>query len=152
MKSFTKKYKSYNPKCPYNDLTIEEAFETELEIWKRLSGNEHFPKLLEFDEKNHTITLEHCGDSLDRIKSLKIDNLDEQIDSIVRCLQKYKIVHLDMHDSGKNICYKNNKIYLIDFDIAVIDGNPRNEKLKSLFEKYEENNFKKTIKRIVSKK
>jgi hypothetical protein len=67
MKKFTKKYRGYNPKRIYNDLTIYEAFNLELEIYKRLSGNENFPQLISFDDKKFTITIEDCGTSLDKM-------------------------------------------------------------------------------------
>ena len=152
MKEFTKKYREYNPIRVYNDLTIEEAFNLELEIYKRLSGNNNFPKLIRFDDKKFTITIEHCGTSVDKLKSMKIDNIDEQINNILNTLEKNKINHLDIHDSGKNICYKDGVIYLIDFDIAVIDNKPLNKKLKSILDNYKEVNIKELLKNILNKK
>lgn len=152
MKEFTKKYRGYNPIREYNDLTIKEAFNLELEIYKRLSGNKNFPKLIRFDDNKFTITIEYCGNSVDKLKSLKIDNLDEQINNILTTLEENKINHLDIHESGKNICYKDGIIYLIDFDIAVIDNKPLNKKLESILNSYKDRNIKELIKNILNKK
>jgi predicted Ser/Thr protein kinase len=136
MKSYKRIYKGYNPKRNFNNLTKKEAFELELEIYKRVSGEDNFPKLISYDEKKLELIIENCGQSLDKINSLKIKNLDEQIKNICDVLKKHNIVHLDLHKNGKNLCYKDGKIYLIDFDITVIDGKPLSEKLRKIYNEY----------------
>ena len=136
MKSYNRIYEGYNPKRNFNNLTNKVAFELDLEIYKRVSGEDNFPKLISYDEKKLELIIENCGQSLDKINSLKIKNLDEQIKNICDVLKKHNIVHLDLHKNGKNLCYKDGKIYLIDFDISVIDGKPLSEKLRKIYNEY----------------
>lgn len=136
MKTHTRKYTGYNPTRIYNKLTKKQAFELELEIYKRVSGEENFPKLISYNEKNMELQIEHCGTSLNKLSKIQIENLDEQIENIVNVLEKNNIQHLDLHPSGKNLCYKDGKIYLIDYDIAVIDDKPLNKHLEMVNEDY----------------
>jgi predicted Ser/Thr protein kinase len=133
VKPFIGKYrKDYNPVRVWNDLTKEQAFRLELEIYKRLLGEENFPQLISYDENQLKLEISHCGKSLQLIKNeeIKLKDFDGQIQNICEVLEKNNIHHLDI--ALKNICYSNEKIYLIDFDIAVIDNNPLNEKLANL--------------------
>lgn len=124
-------YKGYKPRRVYNRLTKREAFELELEIYKRISGEKNFPKLINYDKKKMTLEIEHCGKPLTQLDKIEINDLDKQIKNIINVLKKNNIIHLDLHSSGKNICYKDGKIYLIDFDIAIIDNKPLNRFLDS---------------------
>lgn len=149
MESFIRKYNKYNPKRIYNDLTKKEAFELELEIYKRVSGEKNFPKLINYDIDKMFLEIEHCGKSLDKLSKINIKNPNEQIENIDRVLKKYNIKHLDLHNSGKNICYKDGEIYLIDFDIAIIDNKPLSKKLS---DKNKEIDVVKILNNILSKK
>lgn len=152
--SYIKKYNDYRPIKEVNGLNIKEAFNLELEIYKRVHHYNNFPKLVSYNEKLFKLEIEHCGQSLNRVgnRSLKIKNLDNQIKNICFVLKKENITHLDLCLSGKNICTKNGLIYLIDFDMAVIDNKPINLKLKKMYENKKNENIYKTIHRILSVK
>jgi hypothetical protein len=64
MKSYKKNFCNYNPTRKFNDLTKDEAYSLELEIYKRVSGNKNFPEMISYNDKKKIIELEHCGKSL----------------------------------------------------------------------------------------
>jgi predicted Ser/Thr protein kinase len=149
---YTKKYKDYMPIKEVNNLTIKEAFDLELEVYKRVHHYDNFPKLISYDKKQFVLEIENCGRSLDMIgnRTLQINNLDDQIKNICFVLKKENITHLDITPCGKNICTKNNKIYLIDYDMAVVDDKPINLKLKNLYDQQKNKNIYNMLKQIVS--
>jgi len=126
----------YNKKIKHqiNDwsgYTIKEAFDIEIECYNRLSKFPNFAKLLSFDEKNYTLEIEYVGESLDKSKVDDIPNLENQLSDIWDALEISKINHLDLQ--LKNFTIQNNILYLIDFDIAVIDETPITKKINNLF-------------------
>ncbi len=127
-KTFLRKFKGYHPIRYWNGLTIKQAFELELEVYNRLNGHKHFPKLLEINEKKYQLLLEHCGITLNNLPVFTIPNLNIQINSIHESLESNNIIHLDIRN--ENICFKNENIYLIDFDIVVLDRKPLSKILK----------------------
>lgn len=131
-KQHIRKYSGYNPKRTWNDLTKKEAFELELEVYKRLQGEPNFPQLLSYDERRLELVISYCGQSLDRLKSkqMVVPDLEQQIDRIADALDRHGIKHLDM--LPKNICFLDGQIYLIDFDVAVLDDVPLSDKLSEL--------------------
>jgi tRNA A-37 threonylcarbamoyl transferase component Bud32 len=131
---FVKLYSDYAPKRIYNDLTKQQAFELELEIYKRVHTNDYFPSLHEYNEERCELVIEHCGDNLVKIKKpLKIPDLRLQVDRICQVLEEQRIMHLDIWKG--NICYKNGRIHLIDFDIAVVDDRPLSKLLRERYDK-----------------
>ena len=147
-------FRGYNPIRIYNNLTKKNAFELELEVYKRVSGKEGFPKLIKYDEKELSLSLEHCGKSLNMMKEISVKNLEEQIDNICNILEENEIIHLDLNicDGCKNICYKEGKIYLIDFDICVLDKKPLNELLRKKYLVKKDVDFRDLIMKIIKKK
>lgn len=111
-------------------------FETELEAYKRLSGLPHFPELLDFNLIEMSLTLSFVGQALFNVKKVDIpdNNYTEQADNIVQTLKEKRIVYMDM--SERNICYKDNQIYLIDFEGSVFDDTPTNAKTEELYNKF----------------
>lgn len=154
IETFVKKYKDFIPIKEVSNLSKEEAFDLELEIYKRVHHYDNFPKLISYNKKTLFLEIENCGRSLDRVgnRSLDIPNFKNQIKNICNILKKQKIIHLDITLCGKNICTKNNKIYLIDFDMAVIDGRPINSKLKQLYDQQKNINTYKILNSIISTK
>lgn len=131
---FIKKFIKYNP---FSDLTPEQSFNLELECYHRLSGYPNFPRLIDVNKLDLTITLEDCGLSLKDIKynneTIGICDLSD-IKKIINTLKKENIVHLDFKGKNpKNACYKSPNIFLIDFDVAVIDSMPLNQRLTDLY-------------------
>jgi len=123
MDNFIRSYARYKPINRYNGLNKKTTFNLELEIYKRISGNDNFPKLISFEKEKCILIIENCGVSLDKFaKPFKIENLENQINNISKVLKENNIIHLDLILG--NICYKNGKIFLIDFEIAVLDNKP----------------------------
>lgn len=152
----TKTFKKHRKKGLHNGLKLREVFELELEIYHRLNGYKNFPRLISFDKNNFTITIENCGLSLHKIRQVtnpqfSIINLDEQINNICYGLKKNNITYLDL--DPQNICFKNNSIFLIDFDKTVIDGNPKSRFLNEMYINFlvnvTEESFKKTLKEFI---
>ncbi len=131
--------------------SYRQAFELELECYKRISGKENFPTLIDYDTKNMILEIEDVGIELSSyLKNKKrfykksqsdfleikfnFVNLDSQIKNIIETLRNCNIVHLDHNKRAKNICYKEGKITLIDFNMAVVDRHPINNYLSKLYQ------------------
>ena len=85
----------------------------------------------------------NIGKSINKIKekkNIKKELIDEQIKCILHNLEKSKVTHLDMHPSGKNMTLNDNTLGLIDFNIAIIDENPKSNKIKLRYQKRKKNN------------
>jgi predicted Ser/Thr protein kinase len=93
-------------------------------VYKRLQGEPNFPQLLSYDERRSELVISHCGPSLDTLgrKRMVVPDLEQQIDRIEDALDRHGIKHLDV--LPKNVCLQDGQIHLIDFDLAVLDGNP----------------------------
>jgi len=144
MKNFTKKYhKKMN--C-YSDLSNKESFELEKECLIRLKGFPHFPQIISSNQNNLTITMSHCGESLLNVSKIPLKKVQvkAQITEIVETLKNAGICHLDI--LMKNICYKNGRLYLIDFDIAVLDDTPMTQKL---YNRYIKQDMTKKLERVL---
>jgi tRNA A-37 threonylcarbamoyl transferase component Bud32 len=151
-----KTFKKYRKRGIHNGMTLEEVFKLELEIYQRVSGLKNFPKLISSDESNFTITIENCGLSLHKLRhidssQINISNLDEQVDNICYGLKINNITYLDL--DPQNICLKDNNIFLIDFDKAVLDNKPKSKILEDMYINFtknvSENSFRDTLKEFV---
>lgn len=143
--NWIKRYRSKN----YANLSKKQAMELEIECLERLNKNffcvcgvcgetySHFPILKSIDWDKKEIVISDKGET---IKSLRetftrkdmldvIPALGTQINCINCNLNVNDIAHLDIHRN--NLCVKNGIISLIDFDIAVLDDNPKNDYLAS---------------------
>ena len=104
-------------KWPYSRKHI---YFNEKKIYLKLQGEDYIPNILYYDDKHLTIIVEDAGDSLRKLvrnnEYHKIPkNLHFKLDFIIKKLyNKYKLIHGDI--TFRNICVKNNKLYLIDFD------------------------------------
>lgn len=159
----------------YHNLTYRQAYDLELECYTRISGKKNFPTLLDYDAKKMIFILEDAGKDLrsylkERKRFLKgsntdfkkidfkIDNLNDQVDNIINTLKINNISHLDCFKLGKNICYKDGNITLIDFNVAVLDEKPLTDSLNNLYNSYISNGsyewlkiyLKKGLKKIIS--
>ena len=158
----------------YHNLTYRQAYDLELECYLRISGKKNFPNLLDYDSKKMIFVLEDAGTdlrsylkkrkrflkgSITDFKKIdfKIENLNDQVDNIIETLRSNNISHLDCFKLGKNICYKNGNITLIDFNVAVLDENPLTNSLSNLYNSYILNGsynwlnmyFKKGLKKLI---
>jgi len=149
-------FKKYRKRGIHNGMTLEQVFDLELEIYNRLGKYDNFPKLISYDKNNFTITIENCGQSLHKLKQngrskLVVPDLDEQVNNICQTLKIESITYLDL--DPHNICYKNNTIFLIDFDKAVVDQRPKSDFLERMYLDFTRNvseeSFKKTLKEFV---
>lgn len=122
----------------WTHLSAVEAFNLELCCLERLTGINNFPAIYSYDELNLTISMQHCGYSIRHLKKhnikTNIPNLEEQVDNIIDNLKTNNIVYLDMHSSGKNICYDGNQIYLIDYDYCILDNIIVNSHFEKLYQ------------------
>jgi hypothetical protein len=137
MKTYRKEIKhSVNQ---WSGYTKEVAFNIELECYTRLQSHKNFPRIVSVDTINQSIELEYCGESLDTLMQshnsieLLIPDLAEQLHTIWDSLEKEDIKHLDVQ--LKNFTFKDGILYLIDFDIALIDSELKTDEIKSLFTK-----------------
>jgi tRNA A-37 threonylcarbamoyl transferase component Bud32 len=152
----TKIFKKYRKRGIHNGMTLEQVFDLELEIYNRLGKYDNFPKLISYDKNNFTITIENCGQSLHKLRQndrskLVVSDLDEQVNNICQALKIENITYLDL--DPHNICCKNNTIFLIDFDKAVVDQRPKSDFLERMYLDFirnvSEESFKKTLKEFV---
>lgn len=150
IESYTKIFRYYKPIKPDNGLTLQQAFELELEVYKRVSHKPNFARLLSFSHDSYELTIENCGKVLSNIpyRSLYVKDLDSQINNICHTLKANNIVHLDIQ--SKNICHKNGIFYLIDFDMCIIDNVPLNDTLKTLYIQQKNINLHKLLYAIIA--
>lgn len=127
--------KLYEDRPLRNGLTALQAFHLELMCLDRLQrtsrhGRQHFPALARFDESRPSLWMSHTGRSLDLIQGRARGRMaerlsrdfEDQLKRIVRRLERARIVHLDMHPTGRNITAdRDGRLALIDFDLAAID-------------------------------
>jgi tRNA A-37 threonylcarbamoyl transferase component Bud32 len=77
--------------------------------------------------------------------------LSTQVDNICEGLKINNITYLDL--DPQNICLKDNRIFLIDFDKAVIDKKPKSLFLETMYLDFlktvSEESFKKTLLEVV---
>ena len=96
---------------------LKVLYNNEVELLKKLSKYDHFPKIISENPKIFYFSMTYCGkniSSLKQNKKLKIPkNWKEQIVKINEALVKENIYNNDI--SLNNICILDNKIYLIDF-------------------------------------
>jgi tRNA A-37 threonylcarbamoyl transferase component Bud32 len=152
-----KTFKKYKKQGMRYGMTLKDVFELELETYNRVQCCENFPRLISYNNVNFTITLENCGISIHRLKgmnmfhTIKLENVDDQVDKICKTLEEFHIAYLDL--SPQNICYKDNQIFLIDFDKVVLDNKPKSKELETLYIDYtarvSPTSFKLTLKELV---
>lgn len=104
-------------------ITPEYAYQLEVSALKRLQPYDHFPRLLEHNDDELTILLSYCGEHIERQRRLGnrivVPSLEFQVECIVDALENENIIYLDV--SEKNICFLDDMVYLIDFDLCIID-------------------------------
>jgi len=134
----------------FNGLNSREAYELEVSILHRLTNTsllppdcsaDHFPRLLARDDTHMMWQTTWSGTSLeapsegrDQFCSLPIAELLRQAECIDSTLQHARVMHLDQHRSGKNLAIWKGSIALFDFDVAVLDNDPKNEILSRSFD------------------
>ena len=106
--TYKKKYKS------------KEGYEAEKYSYIRLKNNKHFPSLLNFNDKTHTLELENGGEAVTR--QTFIPDLNLQLKEISDSLKQNNIQHRDI--IWHNFVIKDGVLKLIDFEWAEDLSNP----------------------------
>lgn len=98
-------------------------YKQQKEILEKLSKYEIAPKLLDFNDALCLMKVEHVGDILTKVSKDDLNNIKfkKRINYIKDCLKKENITHRDIH--LENLCMKNRKLYIIDFDHAHKNSN-----------------------------
>lgn len=109
-------YKLFDKDDPLTGLTKEQCYENEKKALIELRGEPHFPYLLDYNDKNLSLTLKYCGVSLNEVYDpdlFDIDDFEKQMLKAFDVLQSKHIKHDDI--SVYNICYDKGVYYIIDF-------------------------------------
>lgn len=130
-KTYIKDYrrKEHSSKPRYG-LSIKEVYELELECMRRVKGVPHMCQLVNYDRNSLILELEWAGNTLENIYKNKLDGISKedfimQFEKAFKILEEHDIIHLDL--GPNNICFKDNKITIIDFGHTIIDKNPTTE-------------------------
>ena len=127
-------------------MTLETA--ALLRIEKRCGPSGHFPRLLAINAHFFTTTTVGCpidSTCMTRVRRYEGYGFGQspiamasavlQIESILRCLRLSEIRHLDLKCRNMAIS-SSGTLGLFDYDISVMDGNPKSEQLKSRFNRH----------------
>ncbi|WP_156824353.1 hypothetical protein [Thioalkalivibrio thiocyanoxidans] len=115
----------------WNGMTAYQNFILELDCMSRINRvletgdiRRHFPRLVQFDVKSLTVTYSYEGVGVNNLQeSVVVPRVWEQLDEIDRTFKRARVVHLDMHRSGKNLLVgSKGNITVIDFDVAQAGG------------------------------
>ena len=133
-------------------LRGHEPYELEVGILQRLSDltlppncTGHLPRLLRRDDVHmvwrttwggHVVARGSPGNRAFCL--LRVEEVGRQANCIEGALARARVVHLDLgvkgaSRHGKNLAVLNGKINLFDFDVAVMDENPKSPKLEKRF-------------------
>ena len=135
----------------YAGLTRYEAYQLEKACLSLLEKNyecrcgeesQHFPIIIDSIDSECKFMLTYCGECVRDIDkdnhSYKITNLNEQVDCIMRNLEKSGVKHLDMYE--KNLCISpSNTLALIDFDLAAVNDHFPTPEILALARNYSNN-------------
>lgn len=125
-------WKVAREKLLWSGLTAEQALHLEVTCLTRLAKGAaaaHFPRCLTLDKNAGQFELTDQGQTLKARAAAgiltPIPDVAAQIATIITALQAAKLVHLDMHPDGRNLCLDDaGRLSLIDFDIAAYDETP----------------------------
>merc|ERR1740139_449985 len=100
------------------------------QVEKYCGHTNHFPKIISSNNISMTTTI--VGIPIEQnpyaVQSLQFENSFEQVNTIIECLRKSRVRHLDTFPGMggcKNMALSKNKtVGLYDFDISVIDETP----------------------------
>lgn len=144
--------KKSRSKCFITNLSRNETNILEKECLISLNNNfecickkkkkNHFPTFIKIDDKDN-IHMSYCGMNIKTLSRenwgikeiqdlkdntpLNIDDSEDQINCIIHNLKKNKIINLDNHLHGNNLCVLDKTIYMIDFGNATTPNNKKCE-------------------------
>jgi len=129
--------KQYTGRTLYG-LTARETFELELECLQRIKGCSNVGQLIDYNSKDMTLTLEFAGQCYDRVKATTLpigkDDFIDQWNVAMDVFKAKNIVHLDL--MVKNLCITDGKLTIIDFGIAIVDGNPKSKLIEERYSNF----------------
>lgn len=142
--------KSFVDRPLISGLSARQALHLEMICLARLrqhagSARRHFPGLVSVDREGMEIALTDQGQSLDSIPQDQRPAIArqlrgayrDQLTVIVEALEVANVVHLDPHETGRNLTVApDGTLSLIDFDIAVVDGQPFSATLARLHDRW----------------
>lgn len=95
----------------------------------------HFPKIINCIDSESTLVISNCGKSFNEIGDMsasqrakymeKCKDLKAQLNCIANSLKICRLRHLDMPNTGQNICMSTDgTLALIDFGVCCMDSKP----------------------------
>lgn len=123
-------WKEAREKLLWSGMTRDQALHLELGCLTRLgqgAARAHFPRLLAIDLPGARFEVTDQGTTLRALTETggraTIIDAEAQIATIMAALETARVIHLDMHKDGRNLCVDpTGRLSLIDFDIAALDG------------------------------
>lgn len=125
-------WKTARERLLWTGLSAEQAFYLECECLHRLAcagqaGAQHFPQLVAIAPETLSFEITHQGrtvlDLVTQGRRLALPNIEDQLARIAASLRRARVVHLDMHEDGRNLAVSSDgRISVIDFDLAALDG------------------------------
>ena len=93
----------------------------ELECLQRLQGHQNFPKLLDYDDEELSITMDYCGEQYPT-NGQSNPELVQQVYDMVYKLEEQDIKFVTVKFPYNNIHIKDNVLKFIDFENCLPDG------------------------------
>ncbi len=132
--------------------TGHHCFLRELECLQRLQGHPNFPKLIDYNEKELTITMDYCGEKY--VDDVPRPELVPQVYSIVEALEDEELKFVTVKFPHNDIHIKDGVLKVIDFENTLPENSDNMDLFTDLFinshrELYNiqkfENDFKKLV-------
>ena len=101
----------------------------ELECLQRLQGHQNFPKLLDYDDEDLTITMEYCGETFEGSDP----KLVQQVYDMVYKLEEQNIKFVTVKFPYNNIHIKDGILKFIDFENCLPEDSDNIPIIKKLF-------------------
>ncbi|WP_071799055.1 hypothetical protein [Natronohydrobacter thiooxidans] len=125
-------WKEARERLLWSGLAREQALHLEVTCLIRLAqgqGAAQFPRLLALEMPAGRFELTDQGQTLLALRTagrqIRVPDAEMQIATILAALEAARVVHLDLHRDGRNLCLDaGGRLSLIDFDIAALDGVP----------------------------
>ena len=73
-----------------------------------------FPKIILYNDNELLLKLSFCGSSIDNLSFINVCDKEIYIENILLNIKNNNLNYIDLQE--RNICIKNEKIYLIDFE------------------------------------
>jgi hypothetical protein len=142
--------------------SLDLCFYRELECLTRLEDHNHFPKVIDCDQKELWIKMTYVGENFEKYvmedKEIYINQVDEIVDTLES--KNIKLAYEWSPGDGRigyclsMMLFKNNVLSLIDFERAWPEGCTREGEFSSLFvdsfSRHDNNKFREVLKKTIS--